>query len=692
MLENNDIAGPAQAGSFFGKARQAARIPDFDQAINMYIEGLRREPEAVEEGHIELRDLALRRHAKGGQKPPLEEVAEHTGGETALEQMLNAEYLLAKDPGHLPYAEALLKAAVAGGYEGAAKWMADLMFLANNSARKPSLHIYLMLKDSYAAIGQLKRAVSACKRAVRLRPEDKSLAEELKRLSDELADSSLETHHDVVSAGIAGKKAEEDLPDLEGVGARAGLGAMPDEIDPTLARARDSFARARQVAQVNDFDYAIELYLKGLRSLPDALEEGHLPLCDLALQRKRKGGKKPSMMEKVRLLRGKTPLEQMLNAEHLFAKDPDNVSYAEAMLKAAVGGGYTKTAKWIANYIFQSNNAAQKPSFHTYVLLKDCYAALGQYDRALAACQCAARIKPNDATIADELKNLTAEVTVARGRYDQEGDFRKAIKDRESQEKLHAQESIVKTRDWRITAVEDARKALAEEPGLAKNVFNLAAALSELETDEGENEGIELLEKSYKAKKDFSFRQRAGLIRIKQVKRRIREAKEILASSRDDPQAKARVTELTEQLNNVELEHYRLCVENYPTDLQAKYEYGLRLVGNKQYDDAIPLFQEAQKDPRHKIAAMDKIGLCFFMKGWYTDAIDLFTQAMNAYELKDDSIAKELRYNLARSYEEEGDTERALEIYRKIAQLDFAFRDVRERVGRLRGRGKPSND
>jgi hypothetical protein len=43
-----------------------------------------------------------------------------------------------------------------------------------------------------------------------------------------------------------------------------------------------------------------------------------------------------------------------------------------------------------------------------------------------------------------------------------------------------------------------------------------------------------------------------------------------------------------------------------------------------------------------------------------------------------------LRYNLARSYEQQGDAEKALEIYRRIAQLDFAYKDVRQRVDKLR--------
>jgi tetratricopeptide (TPR) repeat protein len=673
-MAENDFGESAKAKFFFEKARKAAKNNDFDSAIDMYIEGLRRDPDAVEDGHIELREVALVRHDKGGQKPPREEVRERLQGNTSLEQMLNAEYLLAKDPTHLPYAEAVLKAAVGGGYKKSAKWIADLVFLANNNARRPALQIYLTLKDSYAAIGRFDRALAACECAMKLRPNDKELGNERKRLSEQLS------------------TAEKDDEKLAGVGKAAGIGEIPQayqtEDGIALAKAKSFFDRAGQVAEIEDFDYAINLYLQGLRHNPEELVDGHLALYELALRRRSKKGKKPSMMERVKQLTGRSPLERMLNSECLFAKDPSHLPYAESMLKAAVAGGYTQTARWIADLAFQTNNAAKKPSLHTYILLKDSYRELGQFDRALAACRCAARLKPQDGDLTDEVKDLTAEVTVARGKYDQEGDFRKSIKDREGQDRLHAQEAVVKTVDYRTLAVQEARKALARDADLPRNIFDLAQALSDLENDKADQEAIQLLENAYKTKSDFSFRQRAGLIIIKQLRRKIKEGKESLESKGEDVKLKAKIASLSAQLNNVELLHYRACVENYPTDLQAKYEYGLRLVRNKQYDEAIPFFQEAQRDPRHKISAMDKIGLCFFMKGWFADAVDVFIQAIEAYRIKDDSTAKELRYNLARAYQEQGDSEKALEIYRKIAQLDFAFKDVRRRIDQLRNLDK----
>jgi len=698
-MSEPDARAKSQAQACFDRARQASEAGDFDRAIEAYLDGLRHSPDSVEGGHIELRVLALRRLERGGAKPSVEEANERLSkGDTPLERMLNAEYLLARDPEHRGYGEAILQAAVEGQYRETAKWMADLMFLANNNAKNPSAAVYILLKDSYKAIGLLERAVAAAQRAVRLQPDDTELAVELKNLMKRLVAARRGNGTPSVSRGTGASRARPQRQRVASDGASAGSDPDPGPSDPPvsaeaagdadLTAARSFFEKARKAAEGKNYDYAIEMYLDGLRRAPDALEEGHLPLCELGLHRRGKGGKKPSMVERVKRLRGKTPLEQMLNAEYLFAKDPDHTPYAEAMLKAAVDGGYSRTAHWMANLIFQTNNAVEKPSLQTYLLLKESYKALGQYDKAVAACQRAVKMRPDDKDLADEYKNLSAELTMSKGRYGKGADFRESIRDRETQAKLYAQDRIIKTKDYRVTAVEDARKAYAREPEVAKYAFNLADALADLETDEAENEAIELLESLHERLQDFRYQERAGLLKIRQIKRWRRAARKKLKANPNNGEARAELEELEKALHGMEMDHYRLCMENHPTDLAAKYEYALRLMHDGQYNEAIPLFQDAQRDPRRKISAMDKIGYCFFLKEWYADAIDVFMRAIDAYEIKDDATAKELRYNLARAHEEQGDSDKALELYRKIAQLDFGYKDVCKRVDRLRAAGK----
>ena len=59
---------------------------------------------------------------------------------------------------------------------------------------------------------------------------------------------------------------------------------VPEEDEGRLlAKAKSFFEGAGKSAEVDNFDYAIDMYLEGLRCAPDALQEGHIPLCELAL-------------------------------------------------------------------------------------------------------------------------------------------------------------------------------------------------------------------------------------------------------------------------------------------------------------------------------------------------------------------------------------------------------------------------
>jgi len=684
-----DANASTQAQAYFVKAHSAAENNDYDKAIDAYLQGLRLCPDAVE-AHAALRKIALHRQAHGGKNLTQLDIAAHSKGTTPLEKMLDAEYILAQQPSHLPSAERLLREAIAGGYFKTARWMADLLFLANKKCKRPSVETYLFLKDTYLSIGAHSRAILTCQHALKIKPQDRDLVRLLRELTNTQStraqaqtSSALDTEDHLLELSLEStEKGAADTASLQ-------PDSVPDKPKSMISETgRDAaalfFAKAAKAADGGNVDYAIDMYIQGLRHDPEALEDGHLPLCKLGLQRQSKGGKRPTMVDRAKGLRAKTALDQLLNAEYLFVKDPSHLPYAEAMLRAAVAGQYFKVADWIANLIFQTNNMADRPSFQTYILLKDSYAALEQYDKSLAACQKAMKLRPDKDDLSTDFKNLSAELTMARGKYDEEGDFRKAIKDPKKQEYLYAQDRVVKTQDWRILAVYEARKALQGNPDLPKNIYNLGAALSDLETDEGDAEAVKLLEEAFQTHSNFSFQEKAGNLRIKHIKRKIRQAQTALEKDPDDAQVQAEIAHAQKQLNELELKHYQDCVNNYPTDRRFKYELAQRLAQHKKYDEAIPLFQEARKDPARKLQSMNHIGLCFFHKGWMSDAIDVFSQALDEHEIKDDYMGKELRYNLARAYESQGNGENALDIYRKIAQSDFGYRDVCERVEKLR--------
>jgi len=458
---------------------------------------------------------------------------------------------------------------------------------------------------------------------------------------------------------------------------------FPEELKK---RAREFFAKGKEVAYTLNYDYALELFLDGLSFWPDAVEEGHKPLRDIALRRQAAGGKKSGFGDgsKYKKASGKNPKDAMLKAEYLLSKDPNNSSHMTDMVKAALENNYQQTAVWLADLLLEFNLHRNKPSFHAYLLLRDVYSKTQMYERAIQVTQLALQLKPNDSVLENTLRDLSAQNVMQQGKYNGKGDFRESIKDREAQAKLQAQEQIVRTKTSLTDAIEQARQEYQANPQVPGKIEKLVKALCDTEKTENEKEAIDILEKAYVETSNFNLKQRSGEIIIKQLNRCARELQTRLQQEPNNPQLKEQIAQTAQKVLEEELNHYQLCVANYPTDMKLKFEYGKRLIKARQYDEAIPMFQEARNDPRYRISALNFIGRCFYHKQWYTDAVETFEQALELLENKEDALGKELRYNLGRSFEADGKIEDALNCYRKVAQIDFNYLDVRNRVDALR--------
>ena len=467
---------------------------------------------------------------------------------------------------------------------------------------------------------------------------------------------------------------------------------FPEEL---INKARVFFKSGADKSFSLNYDYAVELYLDGLSFWPDALEEGHLKLREVAQRRHADGGKKSGFGDGSKYKKGssKNPKDAMLKAEYLLSKDPNNTDHMQDLVKGAVLGEYRQAAKWMSDLLFDLNLRSAKPSLAIYNFLREHYAKIEEYTSALKACQVALQMKPNDKVLLAAQGDLSVQSTMEKGRYDQEGDFRDSIKDRDEQSKIQKQEDIVKSDDVRAEILQQAREEYEAEPTVPGKINKLVEVLSETEKPEDEKEAIEILDKAFEQTEQFRFQQRSGEIRIKQLSRRARRYRGAWKKSPDSAEKKAKAQEASRQLLVVELDHYKLCFENYPTDMGIKYEYGKRLFQARKFEEAIPIFQQSRTDPRYRVRSLHSIGQCFFNTEWYPESIASFCEALEAVENKEDDMGKELCYSLGRAHEAEGQFDEALGQYRKIAQIDYNYRDVKNRVDALRQKAKenPNN-
>jgi tetratricopeptide (TPR) repeat protein len=465
-------------------------------------------------------------------------------------------------------------------------------------------------------------------------------------------------------------------------------------------KARQWFRKAEDCRERREYDYAIECFISGLGFWPEAVEEGHMPLRALAMQRQQAGGKKPGMMEGLKKsMIGKDAKQCMLNAEHLWAKDLSSSSYLDGLLKNANRAGFNETVKWVAPLVLDSLRRDKKPNTGRFKVFRqamvdsaerldaqgDLPLAAWFYEQAVNAMDYLVMRNPGDMALRDEQRDLSGKLTITKGKYAEADTFRDSLQDAEKQKLIHDAERVKQADQTLDALIAAARKDLAEHPGVPAKINALADALLKPERKKEEDEAIELLIKAYEESHNYSFRERADTVRLRQLERQTRQlgARAAQSGSEEDRQ-QHRLAEM-DQLET-ELEVFRERCARYPTDLRRKYRLGKALFRTGRYDEAIPVLQQAQGDPHNRVACQVFIGRSFAEQGDHRQAAEVLKDALEHYENPGDDVSKELMYRLGVAYEADGRKEQAVDMLGKLLRIDYNYAkgDARRRLEKLK--------
>ncbi|BEH10323.1 MULTISPECIES: tetratricopeptide repeat protein [Geobacter] len=117
-------------------------------------------------------------------------------------------------------------------------------------------------------------------------------------------------------------------------------------------------------------------------------------------------------------------------------------------------------------------------------------------------------------------------------------------------------------------------------------------------------------------------------------------------------------------------------------DTETHYNLGIAYKEMGLYDDAVTEFKAAAQDPRRLVDCITLQGICYRDKGEPARAEELFNSGLMLSELSPEEFLC-LTYELALTLEQKGDVEKALAEYRKIADVDPAFRDTAGKLEHL---------
>jgi tetratricopeptide (TPR) repeat protein len=449
--------------------------------------------------------------------------------------------------------------------------------------------------------------------------------------------------------------------------------AEPKE-SPNKGKGKAFFDRAEQVAETGNWDFAIEMYAEALLREPENVKRGHQPLREVSFKRKAQGGKPAGMMEQLKRRAGKDPATNLVNAAYLLAKDPGDVQHMIQLLRSAQKIEALDVVRWVGNILLESQKQAKKANKRILHDLAKAFESVKDFAQAVTCCDMALALDPNDGEIRSAQRTYSAQHAILIGQYEVDGDFTKGVKDMNKQQELMQKDSMVKDEEYLLEQIRKARQEYLESPKVAGKILALVEALLKIENESYENEAIDILNKAHHDSGAYQYKMKVGDIRIKQMSRRFR-------TLRDAGDAAGAKEQAQRQLA-FELDEFNERAANYPTDLSLKFELGRRQFLMGKYDEAIGSLQQAQRNPLRQLKARSLIGQAFAKKGWYPQAADTFEGALKN-EMTEEA-SKEIRYFLGDVLQTMNDLPKALDQFSMVAQVDYNYKDVRQRIEDIR--------
>ena len=120
-----------------------------------------------------------------------------------------------------------------------------------------------------------------------------------------------------------------------------------------------------------------------------------------------------------------------------------------------------------------------------------------------------------------------------------------------------------------------------------------------------------------------------------------------------------------------------------PTNYGLRFKLGMALYQGGRFNEAISEFQTAVKDPQKKLQAYVYMGQAFLNKKDFDMAIEQFKNALQTLSPKD-RLYKDTLYHLGMAYEAANRKADAIESFMTIYKEDIKYRDVQERLNRLK--------
>ena len=459
----------------------------------------------------------------------------------------------------------------------------------------------------------------------------------------------------------------------------------PSEIASSLQKMME---RAQKAVDQNNYGYACEILRNVLLAEP-GLTEARLNLRQAQLENV--GFKSNPIRQAMAsittawsiMVKGPMQLKKkdfahaLDTAEKAMEADPTVMSTLTFLKRAAVQAGLLEVAvnaMEIAVKFHPKSRSALKS-------LAELYQKEGKAGKSIQILQKLQSLNPNNLEVQAQLKHATALAAMEDAQWEKADSYRDLIRDKDLAQTLEQQERVAAHDD-------DSRERLIQatidkiDQGKA-NAGDYRKLAELYRQNHNFDEAIETYQKIHEVTGTVDPGIEGSVtdtIREKYDSQLAQLAKQMAENPDRKEELQQQIQKAETERDELLLERMKKRVQDYPNEMQYRFELGLAYWKQNQIDEALNEFQQAQRNPHLTHKARLYMAKCLAAKNLSDLAIERLRETIQDREKLSSSVLKEALYDLACEYEKTEDKDNALSTWKELYGLDVNYRDTGKRL------------
>lgn len=382
----------------------------------------------------------------------------------------------------------------------------------------------------------------------------------------------------------------------------------------------------------------------------------------------------PAVLKASKLLK-KDPAAAIEAAEKILNANPNNIKALEVLAQAASALEFHTAAV----NAYETIRAIKPDDMNTVLALGYALVAAGRGQDAVKCGDIILQKNPGNGEAQDLVRKASVAVTMDKGKWDEDGDYRSKLANANQAVQLEQEARVVNDAETLTKLIAELKVKADKEPENINYWREMAHHYRALEQYDEALVSINKARELPMGRGDTTLEKFAADVTLAKMQKIHRDLEAELEKTPDDGALQAKVEASAKEVRTYRMQQAKILVDKYPNDLNYRYELGLLLVEDGQYDASIREFQLSRNNPKVRLGALLNLGRAYVAKRFYDLAVEQLQTAKSETPIMTEQ-KKEIIYELAACFEKMNKPDEAIAEYKIIYANDIAYRDVAQKI------------